>query len=428
MYRKFIPLTLVVLLALCVSVFAQGKLPDLGIQKEKNLAVGVVKSVEEKKVVLETKDGMLDVILISQTTYKRMSPDKLSLKAAQDATFADVAVGDRVLVTGKISFDSKNIITKTVYLVKGADIKAIEDKEKREWQTRGVTGRVKAVDAVAKEITVEMRGITGSVTTLKVTPKEQIKYLRYSPTSVKYRDAVASEFTTIQAGDMLRALGDRSADQQSFKAEQILTGAFVTVSGTVKAIDAEKNEITITDLKTKKDVTIAVNDDSLLKKFPLETAERLARMQLMMKMRASGVQPPRARNRSGATQTGGKEESKNTKSTDAKKRGEAGERTGARRGGGQRRGGRAGRRGMRGGDINEMINRFPTIKVTDLKVGDMIAASSPKGKDPNRLTAIKLLAGVEPFVKAAQIPTRRGGRGGSRGSGLTIPGLDGPSF
>ena len=33
---------------------------------------------------------------------------------------------------------------------------------------------------------------------------------------------------------------------------------------------------------------------------------------------------------------------------------------------------------MRGGDINEMINRFPAIKVTDLKVGDMIAASSPK--------------------------------------------------
>ena len=52
-----------------------------------------------------------------------MSPDKLSLKAAQDASFSDVAVGDRVLVTGKISFDSKNIITKTVYLVKGSDLK-----------------------------------------------------------------------------------------------------------------------------------------------------------------------------------------------------------------------------------------------------------------------------------------------------------------
>jgi hypothetical protein len=74
-----------------------------------------------------------------------------------------------------------------------------------------------------------------------------------------------------------------------------------------------------------------------------------------------------------------------------------------------------------------MLERFPNIKVTDLKVGEMIAVSSTKSADPNRIRAIKLLSGVEPFLRTAQAPTG-GGRGGNRGggdSGFSIPGLDG---
>ena len=80
------------------------------------------------------------------------------------------------------------------------------------------------------------------------------------------------------------------------------------------------------------------------------------------------------------------------------------------------------------GDINDMLNRFPGITVGDLKEGDMIAVSSPKGKDPKRMTAIKLLAGVEPFITMAQMAAgpRRGGQGVS--GGLNIPGLDSVEF
>ncbi len=382
------------LICFSFTIFGQAEMPDLGIRKDQNLAVGVVKIVGDEKIVLETKDGVIDVILLSVTNYKRLPPDNISLKAATDASLSEIGTGDRVLVTGKISEDSSNILTKTVYLVKSSDLKAQQEKERQEWITRGINGRIITVDIEKKEIDVEMRGITGLATTVKLTPKEDAVFLRYSESSVKYQDAVESRLADIQPGDMLRAIGDRSEDQKTFSAERILTGAFLTVAGTVKSIDEDRNEVTITDLKTKSDVTIIVNKDSLLKKFPEEIAQRLARAQ-MMGMQGGRVRPPGGGNQPPAG--------------------------GAREG----RGGLGG--GMRGGDINEMLNRFPTIKVSDLKAGDMIAASSPKGKNPNRLTAIKLLAGVEPFLKAPQMPAGRRGRGSTEG-GISIPGLDGADF
>jgi hypothetical protein len=235
-----------------------------------------------------------------------------------------------------------------------------------------------------------MRGITGQATTLKVTPKNEIKYLRYSPDSVRYSDALTSSFSEINKDDMIHALGDRGEDGTSFKAEEILTGAFQTVAGTVKSVDAEKNEVTISDLKTKKDITIVIKDTSLLKKFPKEDAQRLAGFQAMMQGGGGGVRPPQGQGRGDGTRQGG---------------------------------------GMGRMDINDMLNRFPTIKVSDLTVGEMIAVSSPKGTDETRITAIKLLAGVEPFLTMAAASGGRGsgGRGGVSG-GLNIPGLDSVDF
>jgi hypothetical protein len=74
-----------------------------------------------------------------------------------------------------------------------------------------------------------------------------------------------------------------------------------------------------------------------------------------------------------------------------------------------------------------MIDRFPTVKLTDLKVGDQIAVSSTKNADPSRIRAIKLVSGIEPFIRMAQMQAGGGNRGGGGGanSNFTIPGLDG---
>ena len=390
-----------ILMIVAVTAFAQTN----GAVKA-SLARGSVTAVGEKKIVVKTDKGTIDALVVGTTSFKRLPPDNLSLKAATDSKLADISVGDQVVVVGTFPNSKTNMITKTVYLVKGSDLAEIQKKQQQEWRTRGISGRVTEVNAETKEISVLIPSIAGAATTVKMTPKSEVKYLRYAPTSVKYSDALESTFSEIQKEDMVSALGDKSEDGTTFKAEEILTGAFVTVAGAVKSVDAEKNEVTITDLKTKKDITIVVNSNSLVKKFPAQFAQRMAGR--AGGTGAGGTRPPRSGNR-----RGGRAGNNNAAKEGAKRP------EGARRGGG--------RRG--GTDINQMLSRFPTITVKDLKAGDMIAASSPKGKDPARLTAIKLLAGVEPFIAMAQMRARSGGRRGNVGSGgFSIPGLDSVSF
>ena len=56
-----------------------------------------------------------------------------------------------------------------------------------------------------------------AATSVVLTPKENAKFLRYAPNSVTYSEAVASKVSDIAAGDMLRAVGDRSADGQALR-------------------------------------------------------------------------------------------------------------------------------------------------------------------------------------------------------------------
>ena len=49
-------------------------------------------------------------------------------------------------------------------------------------------------------------------------------------------------------------------------------------------------------------------------------------------------------------------------------------------------------------NIQDMLERLPTISVADLKVGDTIIVSSTKGADPERLTAISLVSGADTLL------------------------------
>ncbi|HEX6126741.1 MAG TPA: hypothetical protein VFZ23_15320 [Pyrinomonadaceae bacterium] len=361
-----------------------------------SVATGEVVSIDAGKIVLQTKDGSLDVILSDKTEYKRVPPDNPSLKAATAATFGDIGAGDKLLVTGILSDDKKSLPARSVYLMTKSDIAQKQVKESEKWSTKGISGRVAAVDLLTNQIKIDVRGLTSS-TTVVLTPKEGAKLLRYAPNSVRFSEAKASSISEIQTGDMLRAVGDRSPDGASFAAEEIITGAFRTVAGTVKSVDIAKNEVVISDAQTQKDLTVELGSASVLKKFPEEMAQRLAAFQ--GGGRPGGPPPgaarPPANGATGTSQPGP---------------GGPGGRPGA---------------GQRGG-IDEMLERFPNITVADLKAGEVIAVSSTKTANLDRITAIKVLAGVEPFLRAAQ--AQAAANGGQRGQGslsLDIPGLDG---
>jgi hypothetical protein len=74
------------------------------------------------------------------------------------------------------------------------------------------------------------------------------------------------------------------------------------------------------------------------------------------------------------------------------------------------------------GDIGQMLDALPPLPLADLKAGDAIMVSTTQGTDPGRVTAITLLAGVEPLLTASPNATRDimsgwnlGGGGGDTG-------------
>lgn len=366
--------------------------------------MGDVASISASKIVLQTKDGAVDVVLSEKTEYKRVSAEKPSLQTAVSSNFSDISTGDKIVVSGILAGDKKSIPARTVFLMTKSDIAQKQIKDQEQWKTRGMSGKVVAVNPQTKEITVSTRGLTGETKTI-LTPKDNAKFRRYAQDSVSYAEAKTSSLEEIKVDDFIRALGDRSADGANFQAEEIISGAFQTIGGTITSIDPAKNEITINNIQTKKDVTVVVGQNSVLKQFPAEMAQRFAAMQ----SGGGGMQPPSGMRPPQGNTAGGLPNPPNGQTAP----------NGMRPGGGGMRG---------GGGIDDMLERFPTITVTDLKVGDMIAFSSTRSANADRVTAIKLLSGVEPFLKAPQQAS--GNNSGRRGadSGFSIPGLDGAGF
>ena len=358
---------------------------------------GEVGEINSQKIVLKTKDGDMQIVLSDKTQYFRIPPETPTLKAAVAANFADIGAGDKLLVTGILADDKKTLPAKSVYLMSKSDIAQRQTKDKEDWRTRGVIGKVVSYNPQTSVITMTTRSFAGEKT-IAVKPKDKIEFYRYAPNSIEFAKAAKSKMTDIENGDEIRVLGDKNADGSEIQAEKIVTGGFKTNGGTIKAINVEKNEIIITDTQTKKDVAIAISDFSILKQFPAEMAQRMAQMQTMGAGGQGVFRPP--------TQGGQPNPQQPTPGQTPNGMGQGG--------------------GMRaaGGGIDD--SRFPSIKITDLKIGEMIGVLSTKSTDPTRIKAIKLFSGVEPFIKLAEMSGARqgGGRTGG-GASLNIPGLDG---
>jgi hypothetical protein len=399
MLRKHIVLVIAV-------IFVVGCLSSLPAQTtdtsmKPTIVIGEVTAIDPAKITLQTKDGALEVALVDKTEYKRISAEKPSLSSATASSLSNISVGDKVAISVIFGADKKPQPARTVYLMTKTDIAQKQNKDTEEWRTRGITGRVVAIDQLAGKITLAQPGLMGNMTNVVITPKENATYLRYAPNSFKFSEAKESNITEIKTGDNLRAVGDRGADGTTFTAEKLLSGAFQTRAGKVKSIDTAKNEVVVTDLQSEKDLTIAIIPTSILKKYPEEMAQRMAQFQ--MGGGQGGFRPAGGGNNPGGAPQPG---------------------AGATPGQGAPGQGRM--FGGRGGGIDDMLDRFPTITVADLKVGDVIAVSSTKNGDLDHITAIKLLSGVEPFIQMAQrVAAAQQGNGPRRQLDLNIPGLDG---
>jgi hypothetical protein len=207
---------------------------------------------------------------------------------------------------------------------------------------------------------------------------------------VKFADAKPGTLSDIKPGDQVRALGAKSEDGTHYEAEEMVSGSFRNVAATVTTVDVAANTMKVMDLTTKKPLLVHVNADSTLRKLPEMVAKGIA-------MRAAG----------GAAGAGGPAggSGNGQRAQGATGAPAGGPPAGQSASGGA--GGPAGARGGRGGDMQQMLEHMPAIKLEDLKPGDAIIVSSTEGADPGQVTAITLIAGVEPILSAAPAGAQR---------------------
>jgi hypothetical protein len=393
--------TLLILILLSAMTVARGQAAATGTAPQggdpgitPNRVIGEVKAIDAtaKQLIVKTDAGALVTATLNDATqFMRVAPGETNLTNAAKITFADLAEGDRVMAMGKVSDDKKTVPTRAVIVMTKADIAKKQDTERAEWRRRGILGIVSALNPATKEITISSRSMAGMQSVI-IPVNEKVEMRRYAPDSIKFGDARSSTFAELQVGDQLRALGERTPDGTRFTPEKVVTGAFKTVVGTVTAVDATTGEVKISEAEKKQPLTIVVKQDAVLRRFPSEMGGG------MMMGRPAGGNPSGGQAPAGAAQGGPPQ-------------------AGGAPGGGPGRGG--------GFNIQDLLDRLPTIALADVKPGEMIIVSSTKGADPTRLTAISLLSGAEPFLAmiAARQPQPAGGATPNPSAGLGNSGI-----
>jgi len=349
--------------------------------------VGTIKSISGNIITLTTDAGS-DVTVQIQDTAKlvRIAPGQKDLKDAAPIQLADLQSGDRILVRGKLADDGKSVLAASIIAMSKADIADKQAHEREEWQRHGLGGLVSSVDPASGTINVSLPS-GGEKKTVAVHISNNTILRRYASDSVKFDDAKPAPLDQIKPGDQLRARGTRSADGSELAADEIVSGSFRNIAGTISSLDAAAGVITVQDLLSKKSITVKITAESQLRKLPAPVAQRIA-------MSLKGITPD-AQTSASASGASGAASQANAGQTARP----GGPPTGGSAPGGPAGMGRSGGRGN--GDLQQMISRMPAATLADLQKGDAVMIVASEGGMSGVSTVITLLAGVEPILQAS---------------------------
>lgn len=340
--------------------------------------IGAIKAINGTAITL-TPDSGPDINVTAQPTTRivRIPPGEKDLKNATPIQLQDLQVGDRILVAGKASDDNLSLTASSVVVMKKSDLEAKHQQDLQDWQKRGVGGLVSAVDPAAGTVTISVTTFAGKKNIVIHSSKTTV-IRRYAPDSWQFDDARASTLQQIHPDDQVSARGDRNADGTELTAEEIVSGEFRNIAGTINSVDASSSTLSVQDLLSKKTVLIKIARDSLLRQVPPETAQRIA---MRWKAAAAG----------GAATAPGATPASPATSPSATTEG----------GTGPRGNGMSGRSGGGAPDFQQMINRMPAVSLAELHKGDAVMIVATEGTSSQAGTAVKLISGVDPILRAA---------------------------
>ncbi len=333
--------------------------------------MGAITGISGDTLTVKTDAGeQHEVKVPAEASIKRIEPGQKDLSSAATITLTDLAVGDRVLV--KLDPNATGTAQAAlVVAIKQADVAQKQQKEREDWQKRGVAGLVKSVDTGAGAIVITT-GVGPTLKKVTVHVSKDTVLKRYAPGSVRFDQAQPAPLTAIQPGDQLRSKGNKTADGGELDAEAVVSGTFRNIAGTVSSLDAGNSSLVVKDLATKKQVTIHISSDAQMRRIPEQMAQMLA-------ARLKGTGAPNGGHNWGAGAAPG---------------GPAGAK-GMPGGPGNGMGS-----GMGSGDPQQMLSRLPAIQLADLQKGQAVMVVATDGTA--EVNAITLLAGVEPLLEAPE--------------------------
>lgn len=309
--------------------------------------------------------GNVKVKVAENTVCSRIPAGETSLAHAVSIQFLDVQVGDRVLARGSIGANGNQFEAQRLIVVSKTEIEGKRERDRGEWQQRGIAGAVKALDPQAIVIEVEVQGANGPTRVTIRTVK--CAFRRYAPGSVSFADAQPSSFGELRIGDQLRARGERSADGKSFDAEIVVSGSFQTFGAVVTAVDAERNEIQAKTLDKQQPITISLSSKSSLRRIPPQLAAVIAKA-VVGRASSDGAHSQRS--------------SSSQSAAPAQNQAAAGPQSGS----------------SSAQNLQRTIDSLPGLALADIKAGDVVAATGTRRGNTD-IAAIKCIAGVDAVLK-----------------------------
>ena len=314
----------------------------------------------EKRLVLRRDNGgEIAIVYDDRTAFLRARPGATSLEGASPLPPAELAVGDRLLCRGTLADDGARLLANRVVVMTRSDVETRRQREREDWQKRGLAGIVASVDPQLRAIGVRVTQ-GGAARTLTVEAGAPgVAFRRYAPASVRFADAQPGEFADLAAGDQIRVLGNRSPDGTRVVAEQVVSGAFRVVRGLVSEVDPTAGTLVVREAaRGASPVPVVVSKDTLLRRLPPMMVARL--------LRGGEAASPAAPADAG-----------------------------------------------RAPDPDEALERLPAATLAEVNKGDEVAVLGPKRAPAQGLPAIKLVAWTTPSWPSGARGTRGRGEAGA---------------
>jgi len=318
-------------------------------------SMGEVASVDTQHQHIVLKEDKGNFVIVSfgeKTALLRIPPGETDIKKAARINITDIAAGDRLLAVGPKNETGTSAEARTIVVISRADLALKQQRDQEEWQKRGISGSVSAVDPAENSFTV-----AAGEKKFKVQSTGKTEFRRYAPDSAKYSDSQTSTLASLKPGDQIRVLGEKNEEGLTMVAERVVAGAFQRVVGTITSIKPESGEIKLADLLNRKPFTVQLTSRSNARQLPPVVANLIAQ-RLLPNTQGGPVTTPAA---PGAALAAAR---------------------------------------ANGTDINQILDRLPPVSLAELKPGNAIVVSGTPGADPGKLTVITLISGIEPIANA----------------------------